>query len=69
MDKGASFPKVQYLYGKLECKCDRYKQERNVSYPRKSVYKGDKYPTKEGKDAPSGVSKRRRERYRWQQRA
>jgi hypothetical protein len=39
-----------------------------MSYPVKSVITCDKYPTKEEKGATSGVSKRRRERHRWQQR-
>ena len=50
MDKGASAPKVQNLYGKLGCICDRYKQERDGSYPWKSVAPDDNYPTQEGKD-------------------
>lgn len=40
-----------------------------MSYPVKSVFTYEEYPTKEGKLATSGASKRRRERYRWQQRA
>ena len=50
MDKGANSSKVQYLYGKLVCRCDRYKQERDVPYPGRSVFAFNKYLTQEGKD-------------------
>jgi hypothetical protein len=51
LDKGAFASEVQYLYGRLVCICDRYKQESAVSYPVKSVITYNKYPTKEGNDA------------------
>ena len=50
MDKSANSLKVQYLYGKLVCRCDRYKQERDMSYPGRSVFAFNKYLTQEGND-------------------
>ena len=50
MDKGANFSEVQYLYGKLVCRCDGYKQERDMSYPGRSVFAFNKYLTQEEKD-------------------
>lgn len=50
MDKSANSLKVQYLYGKLVRRCDRYKQERDTSYPGRSVFAFNKYLTQEGND-------------------
>ena len=48
LDEESYISKVQYLYGRLVCRCDRYKQESAMSYPAKSVITCEHYPTKEG---------------------
>jgi len=37
LDEEAIISKVQYLYGKHGCRCDRYKREGSTSYPGRSA--------------------------------
>jgi hypothetical protein len=60
-------PKVQYLPGRIYVDATG-KQESLTNYPVRSALTPDYYPTEEGNDGASGVSKRCRERRRSQQR-